>query len=200
MAIGKSGKFRHRGTDQLLPPVKLIFCSEIKPKANDISACLTGNQTGNDFLHSRKEALDLLGIKLAQSAVEHRKIRKVIRLFDEIRKTVCRYREVHGNKRCVQIAIVQLHNLVVILFCEFKAVVLQTLIDIILQIWNVGICIGISLEKRCKQFVRRIRVLRKERKRIWIQPAFQLFNRIAVIRCNLAQIADGFTVFSALHK
>ena len=166
LAVGKPYKTCHRSANQRLPPGELVFRYKVKPTANGISVRLPTDQTGNDFLHSRKETVDFISIKLAQSAVEHCKLRKSICLFDEIRKTVCRYREVHGNKRCVQIAVIQFHNLGVILFRELKAVVLQTLIDIILQIWNVGICIGISLEKRCKQFVRRIGVLRKKRKRI----------------------------------
>ena len=166
LAIRKLCKTCHRGTDQILPPGELVFRYKVKPTANGISVRLPTDQTGNDFLHSRKETVDFISIKLAQSAVEHCKLRKSICLFDEIRKTVCRYREVHGNKRCVQIAVIQFHDLVVIFFREFKTVVLQTFIYIFLQIRDIRIRIRISFKKCSKQLLGCIGMFCKERCRV----------------------------------
>ena len=77
-AIRKLCKTCHRGTDQILPPGELVFRYKVKPTANGISVRLPTDQTGNDFLHSRKETVDFISIKLAQSAVEHCKLRKSI--------------------------------------------------------------------------------------------------------------------------
>ena len=164
--VGKFGKTCRCGTNQFLTPVKLIFRCKVKPAANDIPFCLTGDQTGNNLPHRQKEGIDLFDIKLAQGAVKHCKICKGIRFSDKIRKTVCRHREVHGNKRCVQIAVVQLHDLVVILLCNLKAVVLQTLIDIFLQMRDIRIRIRISFEKCSKQLLGYSRMLHKERHRV----------------------------------
>ena len=165
-AIRKLCKTCHRGTDQILPPGELVFRNKVKPTANGISVRLSTDQTGNDFLHSRKEAVNFISIKLAQSAVEHCKLRKSICLLDEIRKTVCRHREVHGNKRRVQIAVIQFHDLGVILFRELKAVVLQTLVYIFLQIRDIRIRIGISFKKRSEQLLGCIGMFCKERYRV----------------------------------
>ena len=153
LAVGKPFETCHRGggLNQFLPSGKLVLRCKVKPPANNISVCLTTDQSGDNSFHGCKEPVNFICIKLAQSAVKHRKIRKGIRLFNKIFKAGCRYREVHGNERCIQIAVVQFHNFIVILFCNRKTVILQTLIYIFLQMRNIRIRIGADIQKRSEQ-------------------------------------------------